>query len=631
MKKFLLIWIIMMLTPVAWVGAGNGLAIYEAWLGLRDPVGTESVFQPLFENPKYPFRPDVRYEFNNFAGPRDWANNYGARLYAYLEVPYTGSYNFFICSDDQSQLSLSTEGWPDTKVKIAEVLTNCAGSPPSWAEFPSQKSAPVSLVAGQVIYLEGIMREGGGSDNIYIGWEGPGIALDTIPGTVLSTVHKGAAINPAPAHGAVMVPTSTLLSWNPPADVNEVATYKVFLGNEPNLASMPLLADTATATSANPGPLQMNKTYYWRVETTHSNKGKPFTIRGNFWQFTTIPPIPVIKTQPQNAFLFPGDTAVFSIAAESETPITVKWFRVGTPDIEVGTGVSLTIPDVQADADYYCNITNSGGTVKSNTATLRLKRMIAYWPLDSDLADATGNLKPGQYFSSDASAPVFEPGIKGNALAINLADIANLQYCKLADSSVPALSATGITGNVPRTIACWAKNGVPVGQITDWATVFGFTSPAANAEQSFDFNRQGGISQYCIHRYGVEWSMHGIDGQWHFLVATFENGTVRWYADGIFGGEAATNLQTQDMVNLGKRGHLDAVWRGWVDDARIYNYALNANQVAQLYVDAIPTAVICPEYHAEDLNRDCKVNMEDFAELARIWMECGRIPVSECK
>jgi hypothetical protein len=195
---------------------------------------------------------------------------------------------------------------------------------------------------------------------------------------------------------------------------------------------------------------------------------------------------------------------------------------------------------------------------------------------------------------------------------------------------VPALSATGITGNTPRTIACWAKNGVPVGQITDWATIFGFTSTAANAEQSFDFNRQGGISQYCIHRYGVEWSMHAIDDQWHFLVATFENGTVRWYADGVYGGQAATNLQTQDLVQLGKRGHLDAVWRGWVDDARIYNYALSPYEVAQLYVEVIPGASVCPDYKVGDINRDCKVNMEDFAELARIWMECGRIPVSEC-
>ena len=41
------------------------------------------------------------------------------------------------------------------------------------------------------------------------------------------------------------------------------------------------------------------------------------------------------------------------------------------------------------------------------------------WPLDADLADATGNLVPGKYFSNDSSAPVFEPGMKGSALAIN--------------------------------------------------------------------------------------------------------------------------------------------------------------------------------------------------------------------
>jgi hypothetical protein len=633
MKKFCMIMIVVALAPMAVVQAGGkGLVVYEVWQNMRNTVtGDSSVFQPLYESPNYPFHPDLSYEFTSFAGLRDWADHYNVRQYGYLTVPTTGSYIFYICSDDQSQLFLSTEGWPDTKVKIAEVLTNCALSPPSWTEFPGvQNSVPIALVAGQVIYLEAIMREWEGSDNIYLGWQGPGIALDIIPGLYASTIHPKAASGPTPADGATLIPTTDQLSWNPPADVNDVATYKVFLGNEPNMLTMPLLANVGAATTANPGTLQNNKTYYWRVETTHSNNGNPFVVRGNFWQFTTIPATPVINPQPQSVFILPGETAVFTTNAQSDTPLTFKWFKIGTPDVQVGTGPTLTIANAQAEAQYYCNITNAGGTAKSDTVSLRLKRLIAHWTLDTDLADATGNLKPGQYFSADSSAPVFEPGVIGNAIAINIADIAKLQYCKLADSSVPELSATGITGNVPRTIACWAKNAVPVGQITNWANVFGFTDLTGTSNQSFDFNRQGDISQYCIHRYGAEWSMHAIDGEWHFLVAAFENGTVRWYADGVYGGEAATDLLTQDIVHLGKRGHLDAVWRGWVDDARIYNYALNAYQVAQLYVDAIPGASICPEYKIGDINRDCKVNMEDFAEMARIWMECGRIPASEC-
>jgi hypothetical protein len=302
MKKFCIAMIVMALVPMAVVHAGGkGLVVYEVWQNMRNTVtGDSSVFQPLYESPKYPFSPDLRYELTSFAGLRDWADHYDVRLYGYLTVPFTGAYTFYTCSDDQSQLFLSTEGWPDTKVKIAEVLTNCALSPPSWTEFPGvQDSAPISLVQGQVIYLEAIMREWEGSDNIYLGWQGPGIALDIIPGLYASTIHPKAASNPTPADGATLVPTATQLSWNPPVDVNDVATYKVFLGNEPNILTMPQVADIGTATTANPGALQLGKTYYWRVETTHSNNGKPFTVRGNFWQFTTIPPTPVINPQPR--------------------------------------------------------------------------------------------------------------------------------------------------------------------------------------------------------------------------------------------------------------------------------------------------------------------------------------------
>ncbi len=44
-----------------------------------------------------------------------------------------------------------------------------------WTKEAGQKSAPVSLVAGQKYYLEGLMKEGGGGDSLDVGWAGPGI------------------------------------------------------------------------------------------------------------------------------------------------------------------------------------------------------------------------------------------------------------------------------------------------------------------------------------------------------------------------------------------------------------------------------------------------------------------------
>jgi hypothetical protein len=620
MKKFCITMIIMAVAPIATVQAGGkGLVVYEVWENMRNTVtGDSSVFQPLYESPKYPFSPDLRYEFTSFAGIRDWANHYDVRLYGYLTVPTTGSYNFFICSDDQSQLFLSTEGWPDTQVKIAEVATYCANSPPSWSEFPAQKSAAFSLVTGQVIYLEAIMREWEGGDNLYLGWEGPGFPLGIIPGLYASTMHPKSASTPAPANGATLVPTITQVSWSPPADVNEVATYKVFFGDEPDLLTMPLLADVGTVTTANLGALQLGKTYYWRVETTHSNNGKPFVIRGNFWQFTTVPPTPVIKTQPQNLFLMPDDTAIFTIDADSETEMTFTWFQVGSPDIQVGTGKTLTIPDVQADAQYYCNVTNIGGTVKSNPVSLKIKRLIAYYPFDRNANDASGFGPNGTWNGTQAYAT----GIVGQAALLD------------GFTSYVVFGPVGISGTAPRTVACWAKSNVPGDEVTVWTNIFGFTSaPDAGFYLSFDLEKVSviGVEGYGIHVYGWERLMSPVDTDWHFLAATYDGTTISWYFDGIRIGSEAVALNTQDNVQMGRRGHsVGGYWHGLVDEARIYNYALNPYQIAQLYVDVKPGISVCIEHPSGDINGDCKVNLMDFAELARIWMDCGRIPVSGC-
>lgn len=258
------------------------------------------------------------------------------------------------------------------------------------------------------------------------------------------------------------------------------------------------------------------------------------------------------------------------------------------------------------------------------------KKMIAYWPLDADLADSTGNLLPGKYNSNDSSAPVFVPGIKGNALAINIADTTQAQYVQLADKYVAGLSATGISGNLPRTIVCWAKSAnVPVGTAANWCNIFGFTSLSGANGYVFDFNKFSGNEQYCITRYGGDWFMANIDANWHFLVATYEpyannyQGAIRYYADGkLVGTQSNYSMWTQDRVHIGKRAHSTPLWPGYVDEARIYNYALTPQEVAELYADAVEGLEVClgTTYPAYDFNKNCVVDTADLLLFAADWL-----------
>ena len=98
--------------------------------------------------------------------------------------PVTGDFIFYIATDDNGDLNLSTDTNPANKKRIAYV-DDWAGSR-DWFKYASQKSAPISLMKGQLYYLEALMKEGGGGDNLAVAWESP---ANGIPLTVIEARH----------------------------------------------------------------------------------------------------------------------------------------------------------------------------------------------------------------------------------------------------------------------------------------------------------------------------------------------------------------------------------------------------------------------------------------------------------
>ena len=121
--------------------------------------------------------------------PVDRGDNLGSRLQAYLTVPATGSYTFWMASDDNGRLFLSTNADPANRVAIASVAGYTASE--AWDTFPSQQSSPIALVAGQRYYIEAWAKEAGGGDNLSVAWSGPTISRAVISGDYLSTSAVG--------------------------------------------------------------------------------------------------------------------------------------------------------------------------------------------------------------------------------------------------------------------------------------------------------------------------------------------------------------------------------------------------------------------------------------------------------
>ncbi|MCC6233107.1 MAG: discoidin domain-containing protein [Verrucomicrobiales bacterium] len=132
--------------------------------------------------------------------PTDGLENYGAIMEGFLTPKESGSYRFFIYSDDASELLLSTDATEANLVSIAQE-TSCCNNFTEPGDH-TRTSEPIALTAGNRYYIRMVYKEGGGGDYGQIAWrkEGdttPAGTLTPIPGSFLS-----AAVDlPVPADG----------------------------------------------------------------------------------------------------------------------------------------------------------------------------------------------------------------------------------------------------------------------------------------------------------------------------------------------------------------------------------------------------------------------------------------------
>jgi hypothetical protein len=120
-----------------------------------------------------------------FEGPSNIGIHYGTRISGYICVPVSGTYRFYISSNDNSQLWLSSNEDPANKTMVASVTgsTNIR----QWNKYPSQQSTAITLTKGKSYYIEALHKQGVGSDHIAVGWQLPGGVFETpIPGNRLS-------------------------------------------------------------------------------------------------------------------------------------------------------------------------------------------------------------------------------------------------------------------------------------------------------------------------------------------------------------------------------------------------------------------------------------------------------------
>ena len=361
----------------------------------------------------------------------------------------------------------------------------------------------------------------------------------------------------------------------------------------------------------------------------------PNNILGPEVSFETLAQLAQITQQPVSIKVDAGQNTSFIVEFSSTQMVTAAWTKDGQP---VTAGVvtdtdssTLTIIGAAStdEGDYVCTLTNIGGEVVSDTAALRLKKLLAWYEFEQNADDSAGTNNgtavPGMDYST---------GLVGSYAV----DPNGANYIELSTDAYP--KAGFGNGLDSFTYSAWVKRGTYSGD----ARIFGAFNDGSTTAVQFGVAGDGTIGCYLREADSTGTTLNtdpGLVGtdEWYHIVGTFNGSRMRIYLNGLMVAEVLDDsLATfgdwqYPMVLCGRndRGTVNQFFPGEIDDLRMYNYVLTDEAIAQLYYDISEKAVCLygyPEFDFSGPNgeQDCKVDLWDMTAFATQWLDCGLYP-----
>ncbi len=224
-------------------------------------------------------------------------------------------------------------------------------------------------------------------------------------------------------------------------------------------------------------------------------------------------------------------------------------------------------------AQLYANTTPTAPVEKTTTKIGKNATnlgLVGYWPLNDGsgtlAADATGQGNTGTL----TNGPTWTTGQIGQAITFD------------GTNDYVALPNLGFSGNVPLTVSFWANANTN----TAIQEPFSFgTSYATGIEIVRNYPSVGQITCFCQSGTQATTNYPSV-GVWHHIVGVSTGSVFSFYIDGALA--ASTNVAvsvTNANYRIGASGPQSNVYPfdGKIDDVRIYNRALSAAEVTQLY------------------------------------------------
>jgi len=579
---------------------GKGHILFEYYWGTDMDIDT------LLSLPSFPDNPDDSEWRDVFEGNTNWRDNYGTRVRGYVYPPQTGDYTFWIASDDNGQLWLSSDDDPVNAVMIATVSSQARSQ--EWDKFPEQKSSPITLQAGQKYYIEALHSQGGGRDNLAVGWAGPGVGADplVIEGAFLSPWLRQIdliATNPDPTDGSEHILAPVILKWTPGLTA---FFHHVYIGTNPDFGSVePAIQRRNTYYLPSLAPAT---TYYWRIDEIELDGTTKHT--GEVWSFTTSPLTAHSPNPPDRArFVDPdivlswgvGLTAIAHDVYLGTNEAAVANATTASPEFKAYQLATTFDPEtLDRDTAYYWRIdevevdttTKRKGDVWRfatipEISTISDPNLLGWWRLDEGPGGTVavdwsghgndGSLRNGPQWVAD--------GYHGGALHFNGGNdyvaIKNLNYRGGGHKEVSVCAWVRTNSADDQYIISFDGNQY-------WHLVV--NRYAGPGEIAWDVRTDDGALRCSGPRVD--------DGQWHHVAGVFDSGTSTIYVDGV-AGSPTTNGSTfgdewSDSPRFGFIGANSAASAydgtrasgssimGKLDDVRVYDKALTKAQIEEV-------------------------------------------------
>jgi hypothetical protein len=477
-------------------------------------------------------------------------------------------------------------------------------------------------------------------------WVGPGGRVAQFDEICIASTYADAvrfynkparAQKPTPADGAVdiAVTPGVTLSWEAGSGVSP-SGYKVYLSDvldDVLTEDAAAYQGTTTGTNFTIGAIQTDTTYYWSV----TEVAEPNDISGVVWMFETTKTLPIVVSQPVSQQVFAGENVSFTFAVTSASDVSYRWFGVHGELTDGGAisgthtpTLAITGAQVANEGNYYCQATNSAGTIISSTAGLLIGRLVGYWNLNGsdpntawqDLSGSDNHLTP---VYTVPGTFVWTEGADGTP---NGALVFNGQFAlgtKKADGTMNDIPI----GNAPFTISVWFKATSGTMGLLGWGNYGTYNQCNALAMYNETPNN---ITNYWWDNDLVASRGYSLrDNNWHQAAVTYDGNIRTIYIDGIQANSnnpLPHNVQSSVNFLIGKANTTSATaefFNGPLDEVKVLNYALTAIEIAQAYV-TVKGGELCVVRPAYDVDGDCRVNIADLTLFASEWLECGLVP-----